>query len=148
MKEVRLTSSDRDLLRKELGALGERLTAENYKRYSPGLAENFDLASKAGSVVEVKSAQSSVKSTKQGDREKGRFRLFQDQHERLLETNKDREAWYVFVAIDVSGRKPGPARLEKLRPPRVGHKIGGRGGWYDAGHVAGKEYKMPISAIF
>ena len=56
-------------------------------------------------------------------------------------------AFYVFAVFDVSSR-PLTARLKRMNPADVGYIIGARGGWYNAGHVAGKEYKLPIDAVF
>jgi hypothetical protein len=62
---------------------------------------------------------------------------------------QDREgsAFYVFVLFDVSSR-PLTARMKRMNPADIGYTIGARGGWYNAGHVAGKEYKLPIEAVF
>ena len=142
MKRVRLDSTETRRYQEDPGGTAELLTEQNYQGYSRSLAENFDLASESGSVLEVKSAQSEL-----ANGEAGRFRLFKTQHEKLTRQDRNGSAFYVFAVFDVSSR-PLTARLKRMNPADVGYIIGARGGWYNAGHVAGKEYKLPIDAVF
>lgn len=139
MKRVRLTRSDSRRYQEDPGALAERLAEDQYAPYLRALAEDFDLASRSGSVVEVKSTQSELANGKAG-----RFRLFKSQHDQLRRADP---SFYIFVLVDVSGR-PLRARLKRIDPATVGHKVAGYGGWYDAGHRSGPERKLPIAAIF
>ena len=142
VKRIRLDRTESRRYQEDPGGTAELLAEQEYDPYSRSLAENFDLATKSGYVGEVKSAQSVYPSG-----EKGRFRLFKTQHERLLQADRDLFADYFFLVFDVQER-PLTARLKRMNPADVGYTIGARGGWYNAGHVAGKEYKMPIEAIF
>lgn len=142
MKTVRLDRSDTRLYQRDPGKLGERLVSENYSSYSPALAENFDLASKSGTVVEVKSTQ-----TRLSNGNKGRFRLFKNQHEKLVRAARGGGGYYVFVLVDVSGR-PLRARMLRKDPATIGRVVGARGGWDRSGHPSGLQKKLPYSAIF
>jgi hypothetical protein len=142
MKRVTLGRTDSRRYQEDPGATAESLVEGEYQGYSRALAENFDLASESGSVLEVKSAQSEL-----ANGEAGRFRLFESQHDRLVRLDRDGSAFYVFVVFDVSSREL-TARMKRVNPADIGNSIGARGGWYNAGHVAGKEYKLPIEAVF
>lgn len=142
MKRVTLGRTDSRRYQEDPGRTGEELAESEYQGYLRSLAENFDLASRTGSVVEVKSAQSEL-----ANGEAGRFRLFKSQHDRLVRQDRDGSAFYVFVVFDVLER-PLTARMKRMNPADVGRSVGSRGGWYNAGHVAGKEYKLPIEAVF
>jgi len=142
MKRVTLGRTDSRRYQEDPGRTAEELVESEYEGYLRSLAENFDLASRTGSVVEVKSAQSEL-----ANGEAGRFRLFKSQHDRLVRQDRDGSAFYVFVVFDVLER-PLTARMKRMNPADVGRSIGSRGGWYNAGHVAGKEYKLPIEAVF
>jgi len=142
MKRVRLDRTESRRYQEDPGATAELLAEQEYDPYSRSLAEDFDLATKTGYVGEVKSAQSVL-----ANEEDGRFRLFKSQHERLLKANRRKFADYFFVVFDVQER-PITARLKRINPADIGYTIGARGGWYNAGHVAGKEYKLPIEAVF
>lgn len=142
MKTVRLDRSDERLYQRDPGSLAERLVGENYAAYSPGLAENFDLASKSGTVVEVKSTQSRL-----SNGNKGRFRLFKGQHEKLVRTARGSGGYYIFVLVDVSGR-PLRAKMVRREPATIGRVVGARGGWNRSGHPSGPQKKLPYSAIF
>jgi len=139
MKTVTLSRTDSRRYQEDPGALAERLVDDAYQDYSRGLASDFDLASQSGAVVEVKSTQ-----TELANGAAGRFRLFKSQHDSLR--RRDR-SWYVFVVVDVSDR-PLTARLVRKDPASIGRIVGSKGGWYDAGHTAGPERKLPIGAIF
>jgi len=142
MKTVRLDRSDERLYQRDPGSLAERLVGENYAAYSPGLAENFDLASKSGTVVEVKSTQSRL-----ANGNKGRFRLFKGQHEKLVRTARGSGGYYVFVLVDVSGR-PLRAQMVRRDPATIGRVVGARGGWNKSGHTAGRQHKLPWGVYF
>jgi hypothetical protein len=142
MKRVRLDRSESRRYQEDPGATAELLAEQNYQGYTRSLAENFDLANQNGSVLECKSAQSEL-----ANGEDGRFRLFQSQHERLVRQDRDGSAFYVFVLFDVSSRDI-EARMKRMNPADIGRSIAARGGFYSAGHVAGKEYKLPIEAVF
>jgi hypothetical protein len=142
MKKVRLDRTESRRYQEDPGATAELLAEQNYQGYSRSLAENFDLANENGSVLECKSAQSEL-----ANGEDGRFRLFKSQHERLTRKDRNGSAFYVFVLFDVEER-PITARMKRMNPADIGRSIGSRGGWYNAGHVAGKEYKLPIEAVF
>ena len=71
MKRVTLGRTDSRRYQEDPGRTAEELAESEYEGYLRSLAENFDLASRTGSVVEVKSAQSEL-----ANGEAGRFRLF------------------------------------------------------------------------
>ena len=143
MKTYRLSSKERNNnLRDDPGALAERIAAEQYAGYSQLRASDFDLAKESGAVGEVKST-----ATRLENGNKGRFRLWKDQHEQLLQADRDGSARYVFVLFDVSSRDV-TARLKTREPARIGRQIGARGGWNQSGHPSGKQNKLPISAVF
>jgi hypothetical protein len=143
MKEVRLTDSDKRRLQREgSGDVGEQLVANHIRGYSRNLSEAYDVATKTGRIGEVKTTLSERTNGKSG-----RFRIFKSQHDRLRKRNRTGTAWYFFVVIDTTSRDLS-AKIKRLKPPSVGHKIAGLGGWYDAGHRSGEERKLPISVIF
>ena len=143
MKRVPAREVDNSRYQSDPGKYAENLVEFEYEGYLRSLADNFDLANRNGSVLEVKSAQSVVGNSG----EKGRFRLFESQHDRLVRRDRNGSAFYVFVVFDTSSRSIS-AKMKRANPADVGNTIGARGGWYNAGHKSGKEYKMPIKAIF
>lgn len=142
MKRVPSREIDNRRYQQDPGGYAETLAEAEYAGFSTALASDFDMANQSGSVIEVKSTQSVYPNN-----EKGRFRLFKSQHDRLVRADREGTAYYVFVVFDVSTRDVS-AKMKRAKPARIGNVIAGRGGWYNAGHVAGKEYKMPIEAIF
>jgi hypothetical protein len=103
----------------------------------------YDARRESGAVLEVKSALSTL-----GSGADGRFRLWREQHEKLVEHDRDGSARYGFVLFDVSGREP-TALLKQREPATVGRQIGARGGWGPSGHDSqGEQHKLPIEAIF
>lgn len=142
MKRLSGREIDPSRYQRDPGAYAEVLAEGEYAGYNRSLASDFDLANQSGSVIEVKSAQSEL-----ANGEAGRFRLFKDQHDRLVRQDREGSAFYVFVVFDVSSR-PLTAVMKRANPADIGRSIGARGGWYNAGHTAGAEYKLPISAVF
>ena len=143
MKRYELTRKEAGRgLSEDSGELAERIVSEQYERFSRFGVENFDVSTDSGQLGEVKSTATELPSGA-----KGRFRLFKNQHERLLRANREGSAKYVFVLFDVSGR-PVVARLKQQEPAKIGRQIGARGGWNQSGHPSGPQYKLPISAVF
>lgn len=142
VKRVPSREVDNGQYQRDPGSYAEDLAEFEYKGYSQALASDFDLASQSGSVMECKSAQSVIENG-----EDGRFRLFKSQHERLVRADRNGSAFYVFVLFDTSTRQIS-AKMKRMNPADIGNSIAGRGGWYNAGHRAGKEYKLPIEAVF
>jgi len=144
MKRYELTRKEagRDLS-EDSGELAERIAADEYAGMSQFGVENFDISdSDTGQLGEVKSTATELQSGA-----KGRFRLWKDQHEKLLRADREGSARYVFVLFDVSGR-PVVARLKQKKPADIGRKIGARGGWNQSGHPSGEQYKLPIDVVF
>lgn len=140
MKTVTLDRTERRKLQKDTGALAETLAARAYE-YNKSLASDFDAARKSGAVLEVKSTLSRLQPG-----QRGRFRIFKPQHERLVRQDRDGSANYVFVLFDLSSSPV--ARMIRKNPADVGYQIAGRGGFNQSGHSAGKQIKMPYSTFF
>ena len=143
-QRVRLDSSERERLRKDTGETAERIATDVYSGYSRFVdAPWYDGRRDSGAVLEVKSALSTLATGVDG-----RFRLWREQHEQLLEHDRDGSARYAFVLFDVGGREPVAHRVQKP-PAKVGRIIGARGGWGPSGHDSqGEQHKLPIEAIF
>ncbi len=143
MKRKRLSRSERRDLNRDTGAVAENVAAASYDRYSAFQdSGEFDLATKSGSIAEVKSTLSQL-----GNGNRGRFRLFKPQHEQLLRQDRDGSAFYIFVLFEISSGQP-EALMKRKDPATVGRLIGARGGWNRSGHSSGKQHKLPISALF
>jgi len=143
MKQYELSRGDMEQLQKDPGDLAETLVSQNYNGYSRFGVENFDVSDNdTGKLGEVKSTATELESGN-----KGRFRLWKEQHDKLLRFDRKTTARYVFVLFDVSSR-PVTAKMKQQIPAHVGNKIGARGGWNDSGHNMGKQYKLPIEAVF
>lgn len=141
----RRTVRDTRQLSQDPGDFGERLAQEEYGLVS--VDTNFaDLKAKTtDTLYEVKSAATEI-----GEkyREKGRFRLWEAQHNKLARRNRRTGAWYIFVLFDVSQRPP-EAKLVRKDPADVGRKIAGRGGFGPSGHAnKGAQHKLPYDSIF
>jgi len=134
--------ADQRRLRSDPGELAERLatSAYGYSRFVD--ASWYDGRRESGAVVEVKSCLSELQSGAAG-----RWRLWREQHDRLLEHDRDASAFYVFVLFDV-GARPPVARMVRQAPATVGRQVGARGGWGPSGHDSrGEQHKLPIEAI-
>lgn len=144
MKRYELTRKEAGReLSGDSGQLAERIAAEQYSGMSQFGVENFDISdSDTGQLGEVKSTATELSSGA-----KGRFRLWKQQHEKLLRADREGSARYVFVLFDVSSR-PVVAQLKQKVPSDIGRKIGARGGWNQSGHPSGPQYKLPIEAVF
>jgi hypothetical protein len=144
MKSVTLSRSEQNRLRGDSGELAERMATDAYAGYSRFVdSDYYDGKRDSGAVIEVKSTL-----TRLSGGQKGRFRLWKAQHERLLRHDRDGTAGYVFVLFDV-GRNPPVARMAKRKPARIGRQVGARGGWNRSGHASqGKQHKLPIEAVF
>jgi len=144
MNRHRLSRTESRRLQGDTGEVAEEIATDVYAGYSPFVdAPWYDAARDSGAVLEVKSALSSLASGADG-----RFRLWRDQHEKLVEHDRDGSARYAFVLFDLSGREP-VALLKQREPAAVGRQVGARGGWGPSGHNSrGEQYKLPIGAIF
>jgi hypothetical protein len=146
MKRYRLSRGEADRLNRDTGSVGENIVTDQYTGLSAFRdAGPFDLASESGQVAEVKSALSRLAN---GNR--GRFRLFEKQHEDLTQRDREGSAWYIFVWFDVNpdtGRRP-VADMVRRKPAHMGRVVGGRGGWNRSGHHSGRQKKLPRSAVF
>lgn len=140
----RLSRTERRRLQEDTGALAEVIATDTYAGYNRFVdAPWFDGRRDSGAVLEVKSALSSL-----ANGADGRFRLWREQHEQLLEYDRENSARYAFVLFDVGGREP-VAKLKQKPPADVGRIIGARGGWGPSGHDSqGEQHKLPIEAIF
>lgn len=144
MKRHRLSRSERRRLQEDSGELAERIATDVYSGYSRFIdAPWYDGRRDSGAVLEVKSALSTL-----ANGADGRFRLWREQHENLLEYDREDSARYAFVLFDVDSGRP-TAKLVQKQPAEVGHIIGARGGWGPSGHESqGEQHKLPIEAIF
>jgi hypothetical protein len=140
----RLSRTERRRLQEDTGDLAERLATDVYSGYSRFVdAPWYDGRRDSGAVLEVKSALSRLDGGAAG-----RFRLWKEQHEQLLEYDREDSARYAFVLFDLSSREP-VAKLKQQVPADVGRMIGARGGWGPSGHDSqGEQHKLPIDAIF
>jgi len=93
-----------------------------------------------GTKYEVKSTSVEI-----GDeyREEGRFRLWADQHKRLLEADRNGTAWYAFVLFDGAGRVEN---IQRRRPTTVSKIVDH---WNTSKHKKrrSKQHKVPWSEI-
>lgn len=143
MKRTELSRSDMKALQNDPGDLAETLVSQNYQGYSRFGVENFDVNDDdTGKLGEVKSTATQLENGNAG-----RFRLWKDQHEKLLRADRNGTARYVFVLFDVSSR-PVTAQMKQQIPAHVGKRIGARGGWNASGHDMGEQYKLPFEVIF
>ena len=144
MKRYRLTRSDRRQLQDDTGEVAERIATEVYSGYSRFIDSPwYDGRRESGAVLEVKSALSTL-----GNGAAGRFRLWREQHEKLVEHDRDGSARYAFVLFDIDRHEP-VAKVKQKVPADVGRMIGARGGWGPSGHASqGEQYKLPTGAVF
>jgi hypothetical protein len=144
MKRHYLGRSERRRLQGDTGALAETIATDVYSGYNRFVdAPWYDGKRESGAVLEVKSALSTL-----DNGAAGRFRIWKNQHDRLVEHDRDGSARYGFVLFDLSDREP-TALLKQREPATVGRQIGARGGWGPSGHDSqGKQHKLPIDAIF
>jgi len=144
MKRHRLGRTERRRLQEDTGELAEVIATDIYSGYNRFVdAPWYDGRRESGAVLEVKSALSSL-----ANGADGRFRLWKEQHDRLVKHDRDGSARYAFVLFDVSSREP-VAKLKQKQPADVGRIIGARGGWGPSGHDSqGEQHKLPIEAIF
>lgn len=144
MKRYTLSRGDRRRLQDDDGSLAEEIVAGEYDGFSRDFqdADWYDLVTDGGGYVEVKST-----ATRLSGGQKGRFRLWETQHERLVEHDRDGSAWYVFCLFDVGGREV-TARMARRAPAEIGRSIGARGGFNRSGHQMGPQYKLPYAAVF
>lgn len=143
MKTVRLSRGQRRDLQGDTGEVAESIAADKYGYNQFITSDYFDAKREdTGAIIEVKSCLSELASG-----QKGRFRVFEGQHKKLVRADRDGSAYYVFVLFDVSGQPT--AKLIRKNPATVGRLVGARGGFYASGHNSkGKQHKIPISALF
>jgi hypothetical protein len=142
MKKTQLRGKNTRQLAQEPSNLAERLAAGAYG-FATISDTDFDGRAGSGAVYEVKKASTEIQPGRGG-----RFRLFKDQHDRLVRHDRDGTAWYIFVLFDVS-KNPPVAKMKRQAPAHIGRVIGARGGWFDSGHAdKQKEKKLPIEAVF
>jgi hypothetical protein len=86
---------------------------------------------RTGARYEVKSADP--------DRERPRFRLWEDQHQALTGASAHTAAWYVFVA---------GSRMSRHTVGYVSNVVEKRGGWNRSGHRRGsRQLKIPLEDV-
>lgn len=141
MKRHTLSRSEMRNYQEDPGQVAERIVEGAYANLSRFGVENFDLSSDE-QLAEVKSTQ-----TQLSNGNAGRWRLWKEQHEKLLRADREGTARYVFVLVDVADR-PLRARMVQKVPADVGNQIGARGGWNASGHPSGRQHKLPIEAVF
>lgn len=138
MKRHDLTRNDRTRVQRDEAGFGERLAADAYN-YSTQRASNFDAARESGAVIEVKST-----THRYGNGRRGRFRLYQEQHERLTAADRNGSAWYVFVLFHMDRGPRGTAYMKRQDPAHVGRVVAGRGGW----NGPRDEHQLPWRSVF
>lgn len=142
MKTRELRRSESRDLSQRPGELAERIASEEYG-YRNTPSDDFDGESDSGTTYECKSTASTLS---QG--QSGRFRLWKEQHTRLVRRDRNDSAYYIFVLFDVEERPP-VARMKRKDPAKIGAIVRGRGGFYDSGHASkGQQHKLPIEAVF
>jgi len=137
----------RRLQRGDGGDVAEELVAAEYDAFSRDFQDHpvYDLTGEGDdTVAQVKSTFEEI-----GDAypAPGRFRVWKNQHEELLERDRDGTAWYVFVLYAPDGGRDVLARMVRLAPATVGRRIGARGGWNESGHEMGPQYKLPQEVV-
>jgi hypothetical protein len=141
MKRYTFTRGDMENYQDDPGKVAERIVESEYANLTRFGVENFDLSSDEGQLAEVKSTQTTL-----ANGNAGRWRLWKDQHEKLLRADREGTARYVFVLVTVDAR-PLEAKMVQRIPADVGNKIGARGGWNESGHPSGRQHKLPVDAI-
>jgi hypothetical protein len=142
MKRYRLTDGEMKRLQNDSGELAEEIAEGEYTGYGRFHDSGpFDLAKESGAVAEVKSTATTL-----SNGAAGRFRLWKDQHEKLVRKDRNGSARYIFVLFDVSSR-PVTARMVTREPAHIGNVIAGRGGWNQSGHQSGKQHKLPFDTV-
>ena len=145
LQRNRITTDENDITTQEKAAVLEEVAARVYGYNSTRSASWYDARRESGAVIEVKSAQE-----KEGSKypAAGRFRLWREQHSKLVSYDRESSAFYVFVVLDES-ENPPIAELVRKNPADVGRLIAARGGFGPSGHASrGEQYKLPISAVF
>lgn len=141
MKKQTLTRNEANRLRTKQSDLAEELAADAYG-YSTTGSNPFDAIRESGAVAEVKST---VSRHQNGNR--GRFRLWEKQHERLTRKDRKGSAMYIFILFDVSVNPP-VAKMKQENPAKVGNIVSGRGGFNESNHPAGPQHKLPWAVFF
>jgi len=143
MKTYNLSRGDMRRLQNDDGSLAEETAATAYSSFERDFqdADTHDLVTAGDGWVEVKSTFRRLESGA-----KGRFRLFENQHEPLVAKDRRDTAYYVFVLYDTDN---GRAMLSRQKPADIGRTIRGRGGWNRSGHNSmGLQHKLPYETIF
>jgi hypothetical protein len=132
---------------KDIGKFAEEIAAAVYADPQRDFRDErtHDLRGEHGAVYEVKSALDEMG---QKYPAKGRFRLWEEQHESMVRKDRDGTAWYIFVLFEFEDDRPRRARLTRVKPAKIGRSIGARGGWNESGHPAGKQYKVTREMVF
>jgi len=145
MKTIRLTRSDKNRLQRpnrEVSSFIEQLVVTEYSDFESGFTDSsaYDIQGSGDTVAEVKHTL-----RRHTSGQKGRFRIFKQQHNGLVRRDRRGTAYYVFVLIS-----PQDDLLQMVRkkPSSVGRLIAGRGGFYNASHNAGQDHKLPWGEFF
>lgn len=145
MKRRTLSKRERRQLQRDDGALAERLVASEYQSLRDDGDNDADHDLEGSNTrAEVKSTFTEIGNSFPAS---GRFRLWQQQHEPLVEFDRDHVAWYVFVLYTFRGDDV-IALMKRRKPAKVGRQVGARGGWNRSGHPKGRQHKLPHSAVF
>ena len=118
------------------GSLAERKAAEKYGLRLDGVHTSWsDADYQNGTPVEVKSAM-----YRRANGSPGRFRLFREYHDRLVEAN----GYYCFVVYRPRGRG-----IEVLKTRMTKARGLPMSTWYGAGgHRSSEQTKLPIEVVF
>ena len=114
------------------GEKAERFAQREYG-FEPSDADTHDGVD-GSTWYEVKSCQ-----RRDSDGAKGRFRLWRQQHEALLEKDRSETAWYVFVLYTSSG--------SYVSHKRVHASTVSVSSW-NKGHPDGEQFKLPYQDVF
>lgn len=147
MKKVRVQGS-----RKEIetgsGKLAERMASVEYGYNASRSGSYYDAERDSGAKIEVKST---FRMIGRDYRAKGRFRIPEPQHKKLVQRDRSGSAFYVFVLYDGDTQRqiPQDAYMKRINPADIGNLIGAMGGFENSGHKSfDREKKLPWTTIF
>lgn len=143
MKQRRVQASEKEL-QTDRGEVGERMASLAYDYNASRSGSYYDAARDTGAKIEVKST---AKMIGQKYPAKGRFRIPEPQHKKLLRRDRSGSTNYVFVLFDMS--RPYTCFMKRVSPSDVGNLIGSMGGFEKSGHNSfDREKKLIWTAIF
>jgi hypothetical protein len=147
MKRMRVQAS-RAELETDSGEVAERMASVEYGYNASRSGSYYDAERDSGAKIEVKST---FRMIGREYPEKGRFRIPEPQHKKLLRRDRTGSTFYVFVLFNSNTQEklPQDAFLKRVSPSDLGNLIGSMGGFENSGHNSfDREKKIIWTAIF